>query len=517
VNRSSTCRVRPPYAIALGILIAFVSLLTPERAVASYAYYVGKNLTKDGATLIGGTGEEVSGHWLEIVPRRKHPPGSTIEVGVTSRARMPGELIRIPQVAETFKFITMNYSDYMGFPAPLTNGGLNEYQVAIRDIWAPSRPELVKMTPNPQRGTQYSDQARIALERAKTAREAVRIIGELVEKYGDATYGGNSHLIADPDEGWVVLELAGGKGLWVAERLGPDDVRVSYPGYIGDLPADYGRNPDYMGSANLISFAIEQGWYDPKSGKPFNVHEVYRNQNGPMRRGFKYWAIEDIERELRAMAPVTVEGFMRMVRDPRIADEEAGYGQVAQLRKGLRPELSLLWIAPTGSVTAPFVPWYMGATDVPPEFGLHRYLYKDAGSTFLNPDFQEQEATVFAGRVFKRLLYHTCARPEVFLPEVTAALTGYESRRLAEQPTVEATAEALFKAGKPDLAASYLTFYSNTQAMDALRLGEALVGSIEARAKVQFGLRKPTGQEINLRRGASPNCLVGQDPDEPAP
>ncbi|MDZ7645417.1 MAG: C69 family dipeptidase [Woeseiaceae bacterium] len=106
-------------------------------------------------------------------------------------------------------------------------------------------------------------------------REAVEIIGELIDTYGYTTYGGNSHLIADPEEGWVMIEFAGSQGLWVAERLGPDDVRVNYPGYIGDVPADYLSNPDFMGSENLISFAVEMGWYDPDSDEPFNVDRVY--------------------------------------------------------------------------------------------------------------------------------------------------------------------------------------------------------------------------------------------------
>ena len=113
------------------------------------------------------------------------------------------------------------------------------------------------------------------MERASTAREAVEIVGELIDKYGYATYGGNSHLFADRDEGWVLINFAGGKGLWVAQRLGPDDIRVSRPGYIGEVPLDYAKHPDFLGSPNLISFAVKQGWYDPKSGQPFNVNKVY--------------------------------------------------------------------------------------------------------------------------------------------------------------------------------------------------------------------------------------------------
>lgn len=492
----------------------------PETSSKSYGYYVGKNLTEGGSVLLGGTGEEVSSHWLEIVPHQEHAPDEKITVGVTGEASIPGELMQIPQVEETNKYITMNYSEYAGFPAPLTNGGMNEHQVAIRDIWSPSRADLIEMTPTPQRGPQYSDLARIALERAETAREAVGIIGDQIDRYGYSDYGGNSHLIADENEGWIMIQPSGGEGLWVAERLGPEDVRVSYPGYIGDVPEDYQEDPDYMGSDNLISFAVEQGWYDPDSGEPFNVQEVYGEQGLDIETGPKLMSPKEIEEELRDLAPVTVEEMTAMVRDPRIADDDAGYGQVARLREDLpHEELATLWVAPTGSVTAPFIPWRIGVQDVPPEFGEHRYMTKDASSKFLNDDYQAQEATRFAGRTFKRLMYYTCDHPQKFLPEVTEAFEAFEGNMRAEQKSVEDTALELYDAGQDDLAREYLTFYSKTQAMKGLELGEALLASIEARTKVLYGIREPEVDEINASDSSSDkktvHCLVGKDPDLP--
>jgi dipeptidase len=110
---------------------------------------------------------------------------------------------------------------------------------------------------------------------------AVEIVGQLIDKYGYSTYGGNSHMFADSQEGWVLIDFAGNKGLWIAERLGPNDIRMSYPGYILEIPVDFQKHPEkYRGSSNFISFAVEQGWYDPRSGKPFNVSEVYQEGRG---------------------------------------------------------------------------------------------------------------------------------------------------------------------------------------------------------------------------------------------
>ena len=77
-------------ALALPLLLIFPTTF----AWASYAIFVGKNLTADGSTFLGGTGDEPSSHWLEIVPRTNHPAGSTIRVGVTKEAIFPGRAHR---------------------------------------------------------------------------------------------------------------------------------------------------------------------------------------------------------------------------------------------------------------------------------------------------------------------------------------------------------------------------------------------------------------------------------------
>lgn len=493
------------------LFIVGAVLMASSVAYGSYGLYVGKNLTEGGTVLLGGTGDEVSGHWLEIVPRQTHEPGVTIRVGVTEEARYPGEFMEIPQVEETFKYITSNYSDFAGFPPPLTNGGLNEHQVAGRDIWSPSRNELREMTPDPQRGPQYSDLARVAMERATTAREAVEIVGALVDAYGFSTYGGNSHLFADPNEGWVMIQYAGGQGLWVAERLGPDEVRMSYPGYVNAIPRDHidfetmrvvgGEDAEFLASANFVSFAVEQGWFDPEAGGAFDPQQVYAASATPSS------TVQEFEARLRELAPVSLPAFMAVVRDPAVSSDTNGYGQVAELRDDLaHPELARLWVAPTGSVTAPFIPWHIGVTGVPPEFRKHRYLYRDAGSEFLNAEYQLQEATPFAYRTFKRLMYYTCSDPGRFLPDVTSTLESFENRWIQDLASVEAIATRLLDAGDDELAGEYLTYYSHTEARNALRMGEALVDGLDARIQAFYDIPKAEG---DINAGPTVNCQPG--------
>src|SRR5262245_48848999 len=425
----------------LSAALLAVCLIGILRVHASYGIYVGRNLTADGSVFLAGYGDEPSSHWLDIVPGREHPEGTMIMVGADAQASYPGELIQIPQAPVTFRYITMNYSSFAGFPKPLMNGGINEHHVAGRDIWSPSREELRRMTPNPQRGLNYSDLSRIAMERARTAREAVRIIGDLMNQFGYATYGGNSHLFADAGEGWVVINFAGGKGLWVAQRLGPDDVRVSRPGYIGEIPTDYLNHPNFMGSTNLISFAIQQGWYRPESGQPFNVNKVYGD--GQMQHSF----VARMEERLRSKAgKVTLKDVIAAVRDPEVTRDGAGYGQVAHLRSGVQPELGILWVAAAAPLTAPFVPYWLGVTNVLPEFKWHRYLTEGEAGRFMNAEFQGLESTRYAFQEFKRLFYLVKEHEEEFLPEVTKALTAFEARLIEQQPVVEETARTFYNA-----------------------------------------------------------------------
>ncbi|MFP4082510.1 MAG: C69 family dipeptidase [Candidatus Aminicenantes bacterium] len=455
--------------------------------------YVGKNLTADGSVFLAQLGDENSSHWIEVIPRRMWGPEAVLSVGVNVEANFPGIMTEIPQLSETNKYVTVRYSEYKGFPAPLENGGLNEFGVSVVDVWSPSRNELQAMTPKKQKGLSYSDEARAAMERAKSAREAVEIIGQLIDQYGHATFGGNVHMIADAEEGWIMEEFAGGRGLWAAKRLGPDDALVIRPGHIGEFPLNYKDHPDHMGSDNLISFAVEQGWYDPEAGRPFNVSEVYeldwdKEQPGHQRR---VKSVIQAEQSLIDKAPkVTLGDIVEILRDRRFLNRGTKYGQVAQLRSGIPSELSVLWIAIGPPEASVFIPYYLGITSVPLEYGEHRYLTKgEALRMELSRERQGQETTAYAYRVFDRLFMLVDEHYNEFHPEVVAAFQACENKLLSRQEDVEAIAMQLLKAGKSDLAERFLTYYCKTEAMEGLRLADTLADSIEVRTKLLFGIR----------------------------
>jgi dipeptidase len=473
-----------------------------ETESKSIGFYVGSDLTESGHTLLGGFGHEPSSHWIDIVPAQEHPPGSTMEVGVTEDANLPGELIEIPQAEETYKYISSTYSEYAGFPPPLTNGGLNEKGVAGRDIWSPSREELVDMTPDPQQGPQYSDLSRIAMERADSAAEAVEIIGGLIDEYGYTTYGGNSHMFADEEEGWVFINYAGGEGLWAAERLGSDEIRVSYPGYIHDFPADFENNDDFMGSPNIVEFAEEQGWWDPEEGDYLNLQDVYGQPfpgEGVEEEDDHYIAQRippNLEEEVASLEEVSLEDMLALVRDPRWSNDYSGYGQAVEIRSDVPAELQTLWVATTGAVTTPFVPIPIAAEEVPPEFLQHRYLTKDADSEFLDPDYQHVEATRSAVREFKRLMYFTCERPEDFLHEVTGEIEAFEQGMLEERASLEEEAAALLDSGQEAEAAELITENVQLRLTESLELGMELTDRVEQETRENGGIRLPEGEDI---------------------
>ena len=142
----------------------------------------------------------------------------------------------------------------------------------------------------------------LALQRARTAREAIQVMTRLVAEYG---YGdeGESFSIADTQEAWI-LEMVGtgpgGKGAaWVAVRIPDGQVSChANASRIGEFPRDDPANCLY--SENVESFARSKGWYDPKSGQPFRFCEAYCPATPPSRRicDTRVWSI------LRRAAPV---------------------------------------------------------------------------------------------------------------------------------------------------------------------------------------------------------------------
>ena len=456
----------------------------------SYAIYVGKSHSRTGHAWLAGYGDEPSSHWLEIVAAAEHPEGATIEVGVGPEANMPGRRITVPQVPRTQAHMRVSYSYYLGVPAPITNGGVNAAGVAVRDVWSTSRQELRDMTPNDQAGFTYSDLARTVLERATSAREAVTLCAALIADHGEATYGGNSHIFADPDEAWVMIQFAGGQGLWVAERLGPDSIRASRPGYVLEVPVDEPGHPDFLWSPNFVSFAREQGWYE---AGPFDANAVYGDSKGRW-DGIRW--IED-EMQARAARPgkIGLEDMIWAVRTEKLTGDTAGYGQVVPLRRVADPALTCMWHAACGALSAPFSPVFLGQEAIPPEYGPHRYLTTGESHRFLDlrkavsgghdtvslvPQFNETSVGAFQD--CKRLMYLMQLLGEAALAPVHQAFDRREARLSELTEAHLRVAGAALDAGHRAEAIAVLSAFSNSELTAALALVRDLAAGLSVQA-----------------------------------
>jgi hypothetical protein len=297
-------------------------------------------------------------------------------------------------------------------------------------------------------------------------------------------------MIADSNEAWVVIEFSGGLGLWIAERLGPDSIRVSRPGYIEDVPLK--PSDDVIYSENFIQTAISRGWYSPAAG-PFNVNRVYGDGRG------RWKGVAWMEEELRARASrparIGLHDLFWAISTEKLTGDTAGYGQVVPLLNTVRSAMRVMWHAPVGPVTAPLVPVFIGQQEIPSEFGPHRYLMAGESGRFLDaraggdrPDSvstvsQLAEVSRSAVHIYKRLMHLTFLQQEDVLHEVSGHWRRVETRLAGELHGIMRSAEVLLEAGEEQLAAQVLTEYNRSRLLQTLTDAEALVSWLEARLR----------------------------------
>lgn len=241
--------------IILSAILLFLSLLVSNQWAEDNcsSFLVTKGASKDGSVMITYTCDGEFLPHLEYILAQDHKPGSTVEIrGRDGKVR--GE---VKQVPHTYAVV----------------GLMNEHQLAIGETTFGGRRELR----NPDGLLHYFFMMRLALQRAKTAREAIKVMAELVEEYGYASTG-ESFSIADPDEAWIMEMIGpgpGGKGAhWVALRI-PDGYISAHANMsrIGEFPLNDPENCMY--SENVISFAEQKGYYTKESGKPFSFRYAY--------------------------------------------------------------------------------------------------------------------------------------------------------------------------------------------------------------------------------------------------
>lgn len=239
------------------IVILSVSILigTAQLSIACTNFLITKGASIDGSTMITYAADSHTLYGeLYYQPAKDYPDGAMRDIVEWDTGKFMG---RIPQVSHTYSVI----------------GNINEHQVAIGETTYGGREELSK-----QSGAimDYGSLIYVALQRARTAREAIEIIAELMNKYGYAS-SGESFSISDPNEVWIMEIIGKGEGekgaVWVAQRI-PDGYISGHANQarITTFPMD---DPDNcLFAKDVVSFAREKGWFDGIN-KDFSFSDVY--------------------------------------------------------------------------------------------------------------------------------------------------------------------------------------------------------------------------------------------------
>ena len=241
----------------------------PDR-VSRTSIMVGRKASTDGSVMTSHTCDGNYRTWMYIVPATNYDHDTT---AVVVRGRMHTDHSRgargmkeagvVPQPGKTYSFLNTAY------PC------LNEKQLAIGETTITGRRELQ----NPNGLFMIEELERLALQRCTTAREAIRLMGDLVAEYG---YGdsGECLTIADPKEVWQFEIFGEGPdsigAVWAAVRIPDDHVGVS-----ANIPRistlDLKDKDNYMASANVYDVARRMGFWDGK--EPFKFWKAYAGGN----------------------------------------------------------------------------------------------------------------------------------------------------------------------------------------------------------------------------------------------
>ncbi len=215
-----------------------------QSADACTSFLVGKKASADGSAFITYNADSYGMFGrLKYYPAAKHPKG-------TMRRIVDGDtnhyLCDIPEAAETYAVM----------------GQINEYQLAITETTFGGREEL----DGAGEGIDYVSLMTLGLQRAKTAREAIKVMTELVNKYGYAS-SGESFSIADPNEVWIMEMIGKGKGregaVWVAVRI-PDDCIAAHANHSRIHKFDLKDKQNVMYAKDVITFARQKGYFTGK-------------------------------------------------------------------------------------------------------------------------------------------------------------------------------------------------------------------------------------------------------------
>jgi len=244
--------------------LLLMSLTIPSAADACTNFIAGKKATVDGSVMVTYADDSHTRFGdLFHASRSKHLPGTMRKVIDWGDNSYRGE---IPQAAETFNVV----------------GNMNEHQLVIGETTWGGHSELEDTTGNSI--LDYGSLIYITLERCKTAREAIKTMTDLVEKYGYASTG-ETFSIADKNEAWIMEMIGKGteKGaLWIAVRI-PDDAICAHANEPRIRKVNYKDKENVMYCKDLFSFSRKHGYLKGKD-EDFSFADAFKIHNSATRR-----------------------------------------------------------------------------------------------------------------------------------------------------------------------------------------------------------------------------------------
>ena len=482
-------------ALAAMAFMALVLFWGPQSHACTNLI-AGKKATTDGSTLISYAADSHTLFgFLEYYPAADHKPGDMRKIIDWDSGKYLGE---IPEVGHTYKVV----------------GNINEHQVTVAESTWGGRHECEDTTGR----IDYGSLIYIALQRSKTAREAIKVMTDLVAEYGYASEG-ESFSIGDPNEVWV-LEMIGKGGkekgaVWVAIRI-PDDCISAHANQARIHKIPFKDKENCLYSKDVVDFARSMGWFNGKDedfdfsvtycppdygtlrGCDARAWSYFNRFKGGMDRYLPYLegkkGAEIMPLYVKPDQLVSVRSMQNMMRDHfegtpydmtqdpgaknyydvpyryrpmefkvdsvtycherAIATQQTGFVFVSQMRSWL-PD-------PIGGVI-----WF-GVDDANTAVFVPMYCcinevpesYREGKGDLYNFDF---DAAFWVNNLIANQCYH---RYSQMIPDVRRVQSGIENAFEAQQPQVEAKAQSIYK-NNPAEAVEFLTNYSLNSAQDA--------------------------------------------------
>ncbi len=482
-------------------LIMVVGLLFPQLSQACTNFLITKGASADNSTMISYSADshDLFGE-LYYWPGQTWPDDAMLDVYEWDTGKYLG---KIKQAKQTYTVI----------------GNINEHQVAIGETTFTGRSELADTTGI----IDYGSLIYIALQRSTSAREAIKVMTDLVTEYGYYS-SGESFSIADKNEVWIMEMIgkgAGNKGaVWVARKI-PDGMVSGHANQARITTFPLKDKENCMYATDIFSFAKKKGYFDGKK-KDFNFADTFapldygalrfcearvwsgfRLMNPEMNKYEGYVKGEEGERLPLWIKPSKkisyrdVQNIMRdhfegtsmdMTKDAgagafakpyrfrpltwkvdgeeylnerAIATQQTGFSFVAQLRSWMPDAIGgILWFGVDDAASSVYVPIYCGINAIPNEFAVG------------NGNLLEYSSTS-AFWIFNRVSNQAYGRYSYMIEDIKKAQKKLEDQFNENMTVIDQLALDLYKQD-PQKVTDFLTAYSLLQSTITLNAWKEL-------------------------------------------